>query len=234
MTVLKAAYDKLLERFGPQGWWPGETPLEIVVGAILTQNTNWQNAARAIEQLREAAVLQLPELHTISIAELEQLLRPAGYYRIKARRLRNLTQRIVDEFDGDLDRLLELSGDALREQLLTVRGVGPETADSIVLYAANQPIFVVDAYTARVVKRHGWLEPEADYHAMQTYFHDALPAETQLFNEYHALIVRVGKEYCRPTPRCEGCPLESLLPDGGPCGDPDEAVKRMGSRGLGR
>ncbi len=149
--------------------------------------------------------------------ELEELIRPAGYFRVKTRRLKSLMTRIDTEFEGDLDRLLALSTADLRQWLLSVHGIGPETADSILLYAALRPTFVVDAYTARVVKRHGWLDMEAEYHALQAQFHEALPEDVPMFNEYHALIVRVGKEFCRPTPRCDGCPLESLLASQGPC-----------------
>jgi endonuclease-3 related protein len=213
---LQRSYQLLMQRFGPQHWWPAESPLEVMVGAILTQNTNWQNVERALNQMREHNLLQWPHLHTVAIEELAELIRPAGYYRVKAQRLRNLTRLIAELYDGDLDRFLSLDRDTLRELLLSVRGIGPETADSIILYAARQPIFVVDTYTARVMKRHAWIEPEADYAALQDGFHSVLPEDTEMFNEFHALIVRVGKEYCRPQPRCEGCPLESLLPATGP------------------
>lgn len=216
-SPLHQAYQLLYNHYGPQGWWPAEDPLEVMVGAVLTQNTAWRNVERAIHNLKEADGLSLAALVRMPDAELEELIRPAGYFRVKTRRLKSLLTRIDTDFDGDLDRLLSLPTSDLRQWLLAVHGIGPETADSILLYAALRPVFVVDAYTARMVKRHGWLDMEADYHSLQTQFHEALPEDVPMFNEYHALIVRVGKEFCRPTPRCDGCPLESLLPGQGPC-----------------
>ena len=186
------------------------------MGAILTQNTSWKNVERALEQLRSAEALDPHVIHDLSAEELAELIRPAGYYRLKAKRLKNLVGVVIDEFGGNLPALLELDRDALRERLLRINGVGPETADSIVLYAAQQPLFVVDRYTARVLKRHGWIEPEADYHQIQAEFHAALPRDTALFNEYHALIVKVGGSYCGREPKCDGCPLADMLPEGGP------------------
>jgi endonuclease-3 related protein len=215
-ATLLQAFQYLLDRYGPQGWWPGESDLEVVVGAILTQNTNWKNVEQALRQLCDAGVMRLPALHDLPLEELAELIRPAGYYRIKAQRLRNLTDLVMRDHQGDLAELLSLELTQLREKLLSVRGIGPETADSIILYAAHIPVFVVDTYTARVMKRHAWIEPEADYAGLQECFHDALPQEADLFNEYHALLVRVGKEHCRSQPQCHGCPLESLLPVSGP------------------
>ena len=187
-----------------------------MVGAILTQNTSWKNVERALDQLRAADALVPEVIHELNAEELAELIRPAGYYRLKAKRLKNLVEVVVEEFDGDLPALLDLDRDALRERLLRINGIGPETADSIVLYAAQQPMFVVDRYTARVLKRHGWIEPEADYHQIQAEFHAALPQDTALFNEYHALIVKVGGLFCGRRPKCDGCPLAGLLPEGGP------------------
>jgi endonuclease III-like uncharacterized protein len=147
-------------------------------------------------------------------AELETLIRPAGYFRVKAKRLKNVIEFIVERY-RNLETMIEQDCDKLRQELLEVNGVGPETADSILLYAANKPTFVIDAYTARIAKRHGWIEPEADYHALKEFFESQLEKETELFNEYHALIVQVGKDYCKPTPKCDGCPLQPMIADSG-------------------
>lgn len=187
-----------------------------MVGAVLTQNTAWTNVERAIDNLRQAGLLSPHELYQLSEQELAELIRPAGYFRVKARRLSNLINFLFREYGGSLDDMFAAGLSTLREQLLSVHGIGPETADSILLYAGAQPTFVVDAYTARVMKRHGWIEPEADYYSMQDYFEGALEQDVELFNEYHALLVRVGKEYCRKaTPKCDDCPLCDLLPAGG-------------------
>ncbi len=211
-----AVYRRLLSAFGPQHWWPGDSPFEIMVGAILVQNTSWKNVERGIENLREAGVLEPRDLYELPVEELEELLRPVGYYRIKARRLRNLLRLLVEEFGGDVSHMLSTPMGPLRELLLGVHGIGPETADSIVLYAAEQPSFVVDTYTHRVLARHGWIGYDVDYHQLQSYFHDVLPHEVELFNEFHALLVRVGHLYCRKQPKCEECPLREMLPEGGP------------------
>ncbi len=212
---LLEVYRRLFEAYGPQRWWPGETPLEVVVGAVLVQNTAWRNVERAIEHLREAGALSIDRLHALAPEELAELIRPAGYYRVKAKRLRNLLRLIVERFDGSLETMFEAPPDALREELLGVNGIGPETADGILLYAGGVPVFVVDAYALRVAARHGWIDFDTDYHALQDFFTGGLPADAALFNEYHALLVRVGKAHCGKTPRCEGCPLAELLPEGG-------------------
>jgi len=216
---LQEVYRRLFEAFGPQHWWPGESPIEVVVGAILVQNTSWTNVEKAILKLREAELLDPRALVDIPLEELEEYVRSAGYFRIKARRLRNLMQFIVDRFDGSLDAMFRTPLAELRPALLSVSGVGPETADSILLYAGQLPTFVVDAYTYRIFTRHGWIEPETDYHRLQEYSQSQLPDEVQLYNEFHALLVRLGKEFCRKTnPRCAPCPLRELLPPGGPIG----------------
>lgn len=218
MTVsLQRVYAKLLDHFGPQRWWPGETPFEVIVGAVLTQNTNWKNVEKAIENLRQEGLLDPHALHNLPAAELAEVIRPAGYYRLKAGRLHNVVAYLVERYDGDLDRMFQQALDRLREELLAVKGVGPETADSILLYAGNLPTFVVDAYTYRLAVRHGWLEPEADYHQIKEFFESRLDEDATLFNEYHALIVSLGKQFCGTRPKCEGCPLQSMLPAGGPC-----------------
>jgi len=210
-------YQRLFDALGPQHWWPGETPFEIIVGAVLTQNTNWQNVEKAIGNLREADLLEPAALYTVPVEELEELLRPAGYFRIKARRLRSLLAYIMDRYGGELDAMFATGMGALREELLAVNGIGPETADSILLYAGGLPAFVVDAYTHRILSRHGWIELEADYHQIQDFLQSRLPDDPVLFNEFHALLVFVGKHYCRKrAPQCDQCPLRDMLPDGGP------------------
>jgi endonuclease-3 related protein len=222
-STLTQVYKVLLEAFGPQHWWPGDSPFEVMVGAVLTQNTNWQNVERAIENLREADLLEPRALAAVPVDELEELVRPAGYYRVKARRLHNLLEYVTAQFDGSLEAMPAAGVDRLRRGLLKVNGVGPETADSILLYALGLPVFVVDAYTHRILARHGWIEYGADYHEIQDHFHASLPQDAALFNEYHALLVHLGKHFCRKTgPRCAQCPLREMLPEGGPL-EPDDA-----------
>jgi endonuclease-3 related protein len=211
--VLAAAHRRLLARYGPLRWWPAETPLEVCVGAVLTQNTAWTGVVKALDNLRAEgvlgdarAMLALPE------GRLAGLIRPSGYFRLKARRLRALLSWIVEKGDGDPVAALRGGTAALREDLLSVHGVGRETADSILLYAGGHPVFVVDAYTRRVLGRHRWFDPEADYDAIRAFFEGALPRDPALYNQFHAEIVMVGKEHCRPSPRCGGCPLEGMLP----------------------
>ncbi|HUT29093.1 MAG TPA: endonuclease III domain-containing protein [Sedimentisphaerales bacterium] len=208
--TLAEIYQLLFDRFGPQHWWPGETQFEIMVGAILTQNTNWQNVEKAIANLKAADALSAEALHHTDIAELAQLIRPAGYFNVKAKRLKSFIDWLFTSYGGELAKLERIDTDRLREELLSVKGIGRETADSILLYALNREIFVVDAYTARVAVRHSLIEPEADYEQLRDLFQSNLPQDVQLFNEYHALLVRVGKEFCRPKARCPACPLENL------------------------
>ena len=213
--MLHEAYERLQNAFGPQHWWPGDSPLEIIVGAVLTQNTSWKNVERALENLRDAGLLDVQALHQTPADELADFVRPSGYFRLKAGRLKNVIKFIVEHYDGNLDAMFARPLDELRAELLGIKGVGPETADSILLYAGGRPTFVVDTYTARLLKRHAWIEWEADYHAIKEHFESQLDHDAALFNEYHALIVAVGKQYCRKTPRCEECPLRELLPEGG-------------------
>jgi endonuclease-3 related protein len=213
---LLSAYDKLLDAFGPQHWWPGESPLEIMVGAVLVQNTAWRNVERAIENLHDAGVMTPHALYAVPLAELAELIRPAGYYQVKARRLRNVLTFVVAEFDGSLDAMFRTDLASLRERLLAVHGIGPETADAILLYAGGMPSFVVDTYAHRVLARHGWIDYDATYHDIKEHFENTLPTDAALYNEYHALLVRVGKDHCRrAAPKCEACPLAPLLPAGG-------------------
>ncbi len=206
-NTLEEFYETLLAACGPQHWWPGDTPTEIAIGAILTQNTNWRNVERAIEQLRAADMLSWPAIHHAEFERVAELIRPAGYFRIKTRRLKNFASWLADNFDGKIENLGRQPLFEAREQLLSVNGIGPETADSILLYALNMPTFVVDAYTARIAIRHGLIDESAGYDELKALFEDNLPEDVELFNEYHALIVNVGKHHCKPKPRCEGCPL---------------------------
>lgn len=219
-AILQEAYARLLHAFGPQHWWPGDSPLEIMIGAVLVQNTSWKNVERAIGNLKERDLLDPQALHRVPLGELEELIRPAGYFRVKARRLRGLIEFLVRRYGGSVESMFAGGLCSLREELLAVHGVGPETADSILLYAGGLPVFVVDTYTHRVFARHGWIGFDADYSQLQDHFQSGLPEDVALFNEYHALLVRLGHLYCRKTPKCDGCPLAELLPDGGPL-EPD-------------
>ncbi|MHC4518205.1 MAG: endonuclease III domain-containing protein [Planctomycetota bacterium] len=207
---LHEIYQLLLAAFGPQHWWPGETQFEIIVGAILTQNTSWANVVKAINNLKAADRLEPDKLHALDAPELEELIRPAGYFRLKTKRLRNFLRWLCDDYDGNLDALDSLDTRRLRAELLGVSGIGPETADSILLYAFDRPVFVVDAYTARVAVRHGLIEPDIGYEQLQYLFESNLEADVPLFNEFHALLVCVGKDFCKPRPKCPPCPLNCL------------------------
>jgi endonuclease-3 related protein len=216
---IQRIYRDLYAAWGPRGWWPAETDLEMMVGAILTQNTAWTNVEKAIERLKQAGALRFRPLHEAPIDELAGWIRPAGYFNVKARRLRALTTLVAGPYQGEVRRLLTEPPERLRAVLLGVNGVGPETADSIVLYAAGQPVFVVDAYTRRFLRRHGWIRGDESYDEVAAVFTGVLPGRAPLFNEYHALIVELGKKHCRARPDCASCPLRSLLPRGGPVGD---------------
>ena len=202
----------LFNHFGPQKWWPGDTALEMMVGAVLTQNTNWKNVEKAVANLKRGDLLSLGALHRFSAAALAEEIRPAGYYNIKAKRLKNLVAFIVDRHGPDLTRFLSEEPRALRKGLLSISGIGPETADSILLYAAHLPVFAIDTYTYRILVRHGMCEEEANYDQLQTLFMDHLPDDPALFNEFHALIVRTGKAYCKKKPSCQSCPLRAWGP----------------------
>ncbi len=203
-------YKRLYDRYGPQGWWPGDGPFETIIGAILTQNTNWKNVEKALANLAENDCLTPEKLRNLNVETLAGLIRPAGYFNQKAQRLKGFIDWLFKKHDGSIESLAALSTSTLREQLLSLKGIGPETADSICLYAFDKPLFVVDAYTARIFGRHGFLEPGCGYQDIQELFHSGLEHDSRLFNEYHALIVQLGKEHCKRKPLCKGCPLENL------------------------
>jgi len=204
--ILVEIYQRLLSAYGPQGWWPADTRFEVMVGAILTQATAWRNVERAIQRLKAAGALSPERMASFSEQELAELIRPAGFFRQKTRRLRALLRLIGRH--GRVEGLLSLPAEELRRQLLALPGVGPETADSILLYAAGYPVFVVDAYTKRILHRLGLLSGEkAGYEEVQGLFESNLPRDPKLYGEYHALLVRHAKDHCRARPRCPGCPL---------------------------
>jgi endonuclease-3 related protein len=207
---LTEIYQLLFDSFGPQHWWPGQTQFEIITGAILTQNTSWANVEKAIANLKSADCLTPEKLYHLDVSELAEFIRPAGYYNIKTKRLKNFINWLFDNYDGRLTNLETVNTNQLRAELLAVNGIGFETADSILLYAFERPVFVVDAYTARIAFRHKLISPDANYEQLRELFQSNLPEEIQLFNEYHALLVRIGKEFCKPKAKCPGCPLEKL------------------------
>ena len=203
----------LLESFGPQGWWPARTRLEVVLGAILTQNTSWRNAALALNGLRKAGLLRWPALRQASLADLESCIRSAGFCRQKARTIRGFLVWLERDHGGSLDSFLGLDAGEARRQLLGLKGIGPETADTILLYAGRHAVFVPDAYTRRVLARHELLADTADYESARQFLHRHLPPDQAMFNEFHALLVEVAKRYCRKQlARCEECPLRRFLP----------------------
>lgn len=208
---LKAIYAKLFDFFGPQHWWPGESAFEVMAGAILTQNTNWANVEKAMANLKKNNLLSLGELNKASPAKIAKLIRPCGYYNIKTKRLKCFLDFIFQDYQGDIRRMKQDDTMSLRGKLLKVKGIGPETADSILLYSLGKPVFVVDAYTRRVFSRHKIVNENDPYGDIQNLFMKKLKVEVKLFNEYHALIVRLGKEYCfKNKPDCRACPLGSL------------------------
>lgn len=213
MPNLRGYIDLLLSHFGPQHWWPAESPFEVMVGAVLTQNTAWGNVERAIANLKAAGLLEPPALAAVSEERLRDLIRPAGYFRQKARKLSALLEWFVGNYGGSIEKLRKQSQEQLREELLEIWGIGPETADSILCYALGFPVFVVDEYTTRVLSRHGLIPSGAGYDTVQELAYEQLPRDTEYLNEAHALFVAVGKNFCRPrTPQCIPCPLRGLLP----------------------
>ena len=217
-ATLRRAYTLMRGRFGHQRWWPGDTPFEVCVGAILTQNTNWSNVERAIANLKAAHVLSPEALFALPERKLARLIRPAGYFNVKARRLRSFLRVLVNDFGGDLTRLFSGETSKVRERLLAINGIGPETADSMLLYAGGHHSFVIDAYTKRIFHRHGWCrDGGTPYDELKKLCESALnekPAAERLdyWQDYHAQLVMVGKHFCRPRdPLCDQCPLGPML-----------------------
>lgn len=211
---LRRMYDLLYKAYGPQHWWPGDTAFEVAVGAVLTQNTSWTNVEKAVANLKKEGVLSPRRLYSLPHARLASLIKPSGYYNIKTQRLKAFLGFMLNHYKGSMRKMACADMHEVRRQLLHVNGIGPETADSIILYALNKPVFVVDAYTKRVLGRHGLIVHDADYHDVQRLFMDNLPMDTAMFNEFHALFVKIGKERCKKSrPLCESCPLRRLLPE---------------------
>ncbi len=206
MERARAVYERLLRAYGPQHWWPAESDLEVVFGALLMQQTAWANVERALTNLREAGLLDVHAIAAASVPRIRRLIRVAGLYRSKPGRLKAFCQHLVERADGDLRRFFRGPTEAVRQDLLGQPGVGPETADSLLLYAGRHPVFVVDAYTVRVGTRVGLFRTE-EYGAVQRYFEDHLPRDVHLYQEYHALLVRHAKTFCRAKPKCASCPL---------------------------
>ncbi len=204
-------FDRLFQHFGPQGWWPAESAFEVCVGAILTQNTNWNNVERAIQNLKAKGLMTPEALYQCPDADLAELIKPSGYYNIKAKRLKNFLSFLLENYQGDLEKMQKEDPEVLRRKLLEIKGLGPETVDSILLYALERPFFVVDAYTYRILSRHGLCPEETDYHELQELFHANLERDVELFKEYHALLVACGKLFCKKKePLCKTCPLSDL------------------------
>jgi endonuclease III related protein len=208
---LMAVYRRLHAAHGPQHWWPGDSAFEVMVGAVLTQNTAWTNVEKAIVNLKAAQALSPEVIATAPHRRLAGWLKPSGYFNIKAQRLRALCAWLIHQ--GGLKRIARLSTAVLRAELLQVHGVGPETADDILLYAFHRPVFVIDTYTRRLFKRLGMIEGNEDYESLRQFIEKRLDSEEKLFNEYHALIVMHAKQNCRPRPRCVGCALEKMCPN---------------------
>lgn len=201
-------YSALYEKYGPQKWWPAKTRLECATGAILTQNTSWRNVEKAIAALRESSMLSAKRLRSVPLGQLATLIRPCGYHNLKAKRLKNFIDFLFTDYEGEMENMQKEDVDKLREELLSVNGIGEETADSILLYALGKPVFVVDNYSRRILRRHRLIPEGASYAKIQKLFTESLSVDTEVFGEYHALIVKTGKLHCAKNPRCEGCPLE--------------------------
>lgn len=214
--VLRDFYSRMESYYGPTGWWPGDTAFEIAVGAVLTQNTAWINVEKAIKNLKREKLLEPRAILDCPLERLEGALTPSGYFRVKAKRLRSFCGYLVSRYGGSMRRMKAQPLDALRRELLEVHGIGPETADDILLYACSKPVFVVDAYTRRILSRHGVVNRHMPYEELRRFFEQNVERDLSLYREYHALIVYVGKDYCRRLPRCAECPLGPTLKKGQP------------------
>ncbi|MCK9276082.1 MAG: endonuclease III domain-containing protein [Syntrophales bacterium] len=209
--ILTGIYCAMNEKFGDLRWWPGETPFEVALGAILTQNTNWKNVEKAIERIRKENVLDEKRLYQMDRSDISELIRPAGYYNVKAERLKNFLEFLHLRYNGRMEAMVEEELWELRRQLLSVKGIGEETADSILLYGLNKPIFVVDAYTRRILANHEIIRVEWSYREIQNLFMDNLPQESAFYKQYHALFVETAKRFCVKKPKCAECPLGEII-----------------------
>ena len=209
-SQLLGIYKQLYTVLGPQHWWPADSPFEVIIGAILTQNTSWNNVERAIQNLKEKELLDPLKLYDVREGRLARVIKPSGFFNIKAKRVKHFMQFFFEHFQGSVEKMFAEDMLSLRESLLTVNGLGPETVDSILLYAGEKPVFVVDAYTKRIFSRHKLIPEEAVYHEIQELFMNNLDHDVKLFNEYHALLVYVGKHFCKSNPRCDQCPMNGI------------------------
>lgn len=228
--ILRNFFDHMARFHGETGWWPGDTPFEICIGAILTQNTAWTNVERAIANLKREKLLSPRKVAAADTATLEAALRPSGYFRQKAERVRLFSQHLLEHYGGSVARMAKRPLDELRPELLALKGIGPETADDILLYACGKPVFVVDAYTRRIFSRHGIIPADIKYEDLRAFFERNLEGDVDYFQEYHGLIVFTGKDYCKSRPQCEGCPLEPLLKRGQPLVAAEKAGPRRSQR----
>lgn len=212
-TLIKGVFERLFSALGPQHWWPADSPFEVIVGAILTQNTAWKNVKQAIGKLRDNRLLTAEAISALSLPDLASVIRSSGYYNQKARKLKTFCEHVENHWQGKLDDFLSQGMEELRLELLGLHGIGPETADSIILYAAEQPSFVVDAYTYRIFHSHGWIPEAISYEELRSFFMEALEPDVAMFQEFHALLVRAGYLYCRRKPSCDPCPLDNRQDD---------------------
>jgi len=203
-------YNKLYKTIGPRHWWPGDSPFEVIIGAILTQNTSWKNVEKAIAALKEKNLLDAQRLFTMEERLLAETIKSSGFFNIKAKRIKTFIRFLFENYHGSLEKMFSEDVNLLREKLLKINGIGPETADSILLYAGEKPIFVVDAYTKRILTRHNLISESASYNGIQELFMENLEQDESMFNEYHALFVHVGKHFCKRIPNCEDCPMKGL------------------------
>jgi len=203
-------YQKLYNAIGPRHWWPGDSPFEVIIGAILTQNTSWKNVETAIKALKEYNLLDPVRLLKVDEGILANTIKSSGFFNIKTKRIKNFIRFLFENYQGSLEKMFSENLTPLREKLLKINGIGPETADSILLYAGGKPIFVVDAYTRKILLRHNLISKAAGYSEIQALFMENLEKDVRMFNEYHALLVYVGKYFCKRIPGCENCPMRGL------------------------
>ncbi len=209
--MLEDLYKRMAGHYGTTGWWPAGTPFEVAVGAILTQNTAWTSVQKAIANLKAANLLGPRKIRACPVPVLEQAVRPSGYFRQKTERLRLFCDYLVRHHRASMARMAQRPLAELRPELLALKGIGPETADDILLYACDKPVFVVDTYTRRILSRHGLVPEDIAYEPLRAYFEERLKPDVPLFKEFHGLIVWTGKDFCRKNPQCKGCPLAPLL-----------------------